>query len=267
MIIKLFVVFLLVGCVAGLLAGALGLGGGVVIVPALLLVFHWLGFGNDVLVHMAVATSLSTIVVTSLNSVRTHHGAGYVRWPLVLRISAGIVVGALAGAFVADWFSGDSLERLFGGFAMLVALQMALFGRAPHVEGSERLPPTPGLVLAGGVIGLISSLFGIGGGSLTVPFLSACRVRMQEAVAASAACGLPIAVAGTTGFVISGWAEPGRPDWSLGYVYLPAFAGIVLASYPMARVGARFSHRLPSARLKKVFAVVLFVIGLKLAIG
>ncbi|EKF75481.1 hypothetical protein A11A3_03954 [Alcanivorax hongdengensis A-11-3] len=266
--LHLFLICLVVGVAAGMLAGALGLGGGVVIVPALIFLFHGLDFPPDLVAKMAVATSLSTIIVTSISAVRTHHRAGYVRWPVVWRLAAGIVLGAFAGAFIADWMKGALLTRLFGIFAMLVALQMLLVGRRQVDERApERVPGAMGLGLAGLFIGTGSALFGIGGGSLTVPFLTWCRLKMQQAVAISAACGLPIALSGTVAFAVAGWHQHNLPDGALGYVYLPATAGIVLTSFPMARVSARLSHRLPSATLKKVFALVLFILGLKLALG
>ncbi len=265
---ELFLICLGVGVGAGLLAGALGLGGGVVIVPALIFLFHGLGFPADLVAKMAVATSLSTIMITSISAVRTHHKAGFVRWPVVLRLGVGIVLGAFAGAFIADAMKGELLTRLFGLFAMVIALQMALTGRkAPDGNLPERVPGAAGLGVAGVLIGTGSAIFGIGGGSLTVPFLSWCRLKMQEAVAIASACGLPIAIAGTLGFAVAGWQETRLPEGALGYVFLPATAGIVLTSFPFARLAARLSHRLPSAMLKKVFAVVLFVIGLRLVLG
>lgn len=266
--LELFLICLGIGVGAGMLAGALGLGGGVVIVPALIFVFHGMGFDSAIIAKMAVATSLSTIIVTSISAVCTHHQAGFVRWPVVLRLGAGIIFGAFAGAFIADWMKGEWLTRLFGLFAVLIALQMLLAGRRNVVaDAPERLPGALGLGLVGLLIGSGSALFGIGGGSLTVPFLSHCRLKMQQAVAAASACGLPIAVAGTAGFVVAGWGQPALPEGSLGYVFLPASAGIVLTSFPVARLSARASHRLPSATLKKVFSLVLIVLGLKLALG
>mgnify|MGYP003152247717 CR=1 FL=1 len=260
----------LIGVFAGLLGGALGLGGGVVIVPPLIYLFQALGFDDAVVAQMAVGTSLATIIVTAGSSVRAHHRAGYVRWPLAWRLAVGIVVGALIGAVIADRLSGEMLTRLFGIFAILIAAQM-LFSRrrAVHTGGGvpERLPGGFGLAGVGTVIGGISSLFGIGGGSLTVPFLSWCRLPMQNAVAVSAACGLPIALAGSAGFVATGWGRPELPAWSFGYVYLPAALAIVVTSFPMARVGARLSHRLPSDTLGRVFAGVLIVIGVELILN
>lgn len=262
----LFLICAAIGVIAGLLAGVLGLGGGLIIVPPLIYLFHGMGIDESLVTQMAVGTSLCTIIVTSTNSVRTHHRAGFVRWPLTWRLGVGIVVGALLGAVIADRLPGQSLARLFGLFAVLMAVQMMFGGRrrAANLTEAERLPGNAGLALAGGVIGTISSLFGIGGGSLTVPFLSWCRLPMQNAVAISAACGLPIAVAGSVGFVVTGWGLAGLPAGALGYVYLPAALAIVITSFPMARVGAGLSHRLPSATLKRIFSLVLVVIGLEL---
>ncbi len=267
MAIELFPVYVLLGVLSGLLGGALGLGGGVVIVPGLLLVFHLWGIGDEMM-QIAVATSLATIIVTSVGAIRAHHQRGSLRWPLVYRLSSGIILGAFVGAFVADWLSGPRLIQLFGVFSIIVSLQMFTSSRRTlHHDEPERLLPTPALMAAGSGIGLVSSRFGIGGGSLTVPLLNACRVRMQEAVAVSSACGLPIALAGGVGFVIAGWGNPALPTGSLGYVYLPAAIGIGLASYPMARVGAGLAHRLPAKTLKRIFAVVLFIIGLRLMLS
>ena len=265
-----FLAYAALGCVAGLLSGALGLGGGVVIVPALLLTLPALGLATDMAAHLAVATSLATIAVTSLSAIRTHHQHGFLRWPLALRLAAGIIAGAFAGALLASHMPGAWLAGLFGVFAMLIAVQMAFASAPARVERAaeaERLPGTAGLVTAGALIGLVSGVFGIGGGSVTVPWLSWCRVRMQEAVAVSAAGGFPIAVGGCTGFIISGWNQPGLPAGSLGYVYLPAAAAIVLTSFPFAWLGARAAHRLPSRSLKRIFALILFLIGLRLVLA
>ena len=263
-----FLAYAALGCVAGLLAGALGLGGGVVIVPALLLTLPALGLATDMAAHLAVATSLATIAVTSLSAIRTHHRHGYLRWPVALRLASGIVAGAFAGSLLASGMPGAWLASLFGLFAMLIALQMAFASTpAATVAAPERLPGTTGLVLAGVLIGTVSGIFGIGGGSVTVPWLNWCRVRMQEAVALSAAGGFPIALGGCSGFIITGWGQPGLPPGSVGYVYLPAAAAIMLTSFPFAWLGARAAHRLPSRALKRAFALVLFLIGLRLVLA
>ncbi len=250
--------YLLLGAVAGIVAGLFGIGGGLLIVPVLIFSFQLQGVDAAVLTHMAVATSLATIVVTSLSSVRAHHQHGAVRWELFRSLAVGILAGAVLGVNTAVQLSGGTLQIALGIFALLVAVQMA-FGLKP--SAGDQVPGSAELSVSGGIIGWASSIFGIGGGALTVPYLSWRRVTMQQAVATSAACGLPIALMGALANVWVGWGEAQLPDWSLGYVYLPAFAGIVLASSMTAPLGARLAHRLPQPVLKKVFAVFLVVVG------
>ena len=258
------IVYLLLGGCAGIIAGLFGVGGGLIIVPALLYAFGLQQVSPDIMTHMAVGTSLATIVVTSLSSVRAHHLRGAVQWPTVARMVPGIILGSALGAVTAGLLSGPQLQLGLGCFVLLVAVQMGLgLSAAPQRE----LPGSFGLAGAGAVIGWVSAMFGIGGGSLTVPLLSWCNVQMQRAVATSAACGLPIAVVAAAGYMLEGQGQPGLPAWSTGYVYWPAFAGIVIASTPFARVGAQLAHRLPAARLKRIFAVFLLVIGARLAYG
>lgn len=252
------------GILAGLIAGLLGVGGGIVIVPVLIYTFTALGYSPDVLTHMAVGTSLATIVITSTGSVFQHHSKGFVLWPILLWLSVGLVIGALLGAQIADLLRGRVLQILFGGFALVIAWQM-IKGAKP--APSRTLPGPKGLAGAGLVIGTISTIFGIGGGSLTVPFLVWCNVKMQSAVGTSSAGGMPIAAAGALGFVWTGWHHPALPDYSLGYVYLPALFGIGISSIIFAQIGARWTHRLPATTLKKIFAVLLAVVGGKLLIG
>lgn len=257
-------VYLAVGAVAGLLAGLLGVGGGIVIVPALVFVFHSGDFSAELIMHLAVGTSLGTIIVTSISSVWAHHRRGAVDWSVFWRLAPGIVAGALAGAWIADALASVTLQRVFGCFALCVAVQMALARPpAPHRD----LPGSAVLLGAGTVIGAVSALVGIGGGSLTVPFLTWCNVAMTRAVATSAAGGLPIAAAGTLGFVITGWGRPGLPEAATGYVYWPALLGIIASSTLFAPLGARLAHSLPTRMLKRVFAVFLAVVGLRLLLA
>jgi len=235
------ILYLCLGAVAGTLAGLLGVGGGLIIVPVLALVFREAGMDPELIMHLAIGTSLATIVLTSLSSVRAHHRRGAVLWPLVWRLSPGIVLGALLGAVLADAMHGLWLSRFFGVFELFVAVQMAMGLRpAPH----RGLPGAAGMFGAGGLIGTVSAIVGIGGGTLTVPFLSWCNVEMRKAVATSSACGLPIALAGALGFVLTGLDARGLPAWSSGYVYWPAFLGIVVASVAFAPMGAALAHRL-----------------------
>ncbi|ROR34527.1 sulfite exporter TauE/SafE family protein [Inmirania thermothiophila] len=256
--------YLAAGALAGVLAGLLGVGGGIVIVPALLVLLEAQGVAPELSMHMAVGTSLATILLTSLSSVRAHHRRGALRRELVAAMAPAIAAGALAGAGLADALAGAVLRRIFGAFLLLVAAQLAL----ELVPAGRRQVPGRGvLAAAGGVIGAVSALLGIGGGSLTVPFLVWRNVPVHEAVATSAACGLPIAAAGAAGFVWGGWGETGLPPWSLGYVHLPALAGIALASVPAAPVGAALAHRWPAARLRRIFAAFLVVVGLRMLLG
>ena len=256
----LLVTYLLVGALAGLLAGLFGIGGGMVIVPVLVITFEVLEFSPDVLTHMAVATSLATIAFTSISSVRTHHQKGAVDWDIVWKLSAGILFGAVLGVFTADSLSGSGLQIVIGISALIVAAQMGL-GLKP--KPTRALPETKGMVVAGGSIGWASALFGIGGGSLTVPFLTWCNHPMQRSVATAAACGFPIALVGATSNIIIGWDNVNLPETSLGYIYLPALAGIVLTSVPFARVGAKLAHKLSAEKLKKLFAILLVVVAIK----
>ncbi len=262
--IEALAVYLGIGALAGLMAGLLGVGGGLVIVPALVVAFGILKLPPHAIMHLAVGTSLATIVVTSVASVRAHHRHGAVLWREFARLTPGIVLGALAGAAVAGWLPGSALRMLFGLFALLVAVPMGLNARpAPN----RQLPGALLMGAAGGVIGLVSALVGIGGGSMTVPLLTHCNVPVRRAVATSAACGLPIAVAGAFGFVVSGWHQAGLPAYATGYVYWPAFAGVAATSMLFAGVGAQWAHSLPTTTLKRIFAAFLAGVGLHLLFG
>lgn len=256
-------VYLLTGSAAGVLGGLLGIGGGLVIVPALAWLLPGLGVGPEAAMHAAVGTSLATIVFTNSASAASHHRRGAVRWREAARLIAGIVPGALLGAWLAGQLSSGMLERVFAAFAALMGLYL-LFGRkpAPH----RGLPAAPVLAGAGIIIGGVSSLVGIGGGSMTAPLLMWCNVRAQEAVATASACGLPLALGGALGFVATGWNMPGLPAHALGYVYLPALAGIAVASSLCAPLGARLAHALPAATLRRVFGAALLVIAAFMAV-
>ncbi|HDZ56461.1 MAG TPA: sulfite exporter TauE/SafE family protein [Pseudomonas xinjiangensis] len=254
-----FLIYLVLGGFAGTLAGLFGVGGGMIIVPVLVYSFAVQGFSTEVLTHMAVGTSLATIAFTSINAIRAHHLKGAVRWPLFVWMTVGIVFGSVLGAVTAALIDGPLLQKIIGVFAIAVAIQMA-FDLKPKA-GSD-VPGKTGLSVAGGFIGWASAIFGIGGGSLTVPFLVWRSVPMQQAVATSSACGLPIAVAGAISFIWTGWEAQPLPDWSVGYVYLPAMVGIAATSMLFAGFGARLAHRLSQRLLKRLFAVLLFGVGI-----
>jgi uncharacterized membrane protein YfcA len=256
--------YLALGLLSGFVAGLLGVGGGLVLVPALVWIFAQQGFPAEYNIHLALGTSLAVIVLTSLASLRAHHAHGAVRWQAVRMIAPGIVLGTLAGAIAAAWLPDRGLKGFFTVFLLLAATQM-LFGlkAKPH----RQLPGWPGMTAAGGIIGLVSSWVGIGGGTLSVPFLNWCNVRFQEAIGTSAAIGFPIAVSGAIGYALSGQAAVGLPAYSLGFVYLPALAGIALLSMVSAPWGARLTHRSPVDRLKRIFAALLYLIAVRMAYG
>lgn len=252
------------GAIAGTFAGLLGIGGGIIIVPVLALVFHAQGISDDVLMHVSIGTSLATIVITSLASIREHQKHQAIQWPVFKQITPGILVGGLLGAVIAKLIGGEALRLIFGIFMLVVAAQM-IFGNTskPH----RQLPNTSGMLIAGTAIGTMASLMGVGGGSMSVPFLTWCNILIRNAIATSAAIGLPIAVAGVTGFIITGWGVEHRPVWSVGFVNLPAFASIVVASTLCAPFGARITHRISPARLKLLFGYFLLLLSIKILYG
>jgi uncharacterized membrane protein YfcA len=256
--------YLLTGAVAGLLAGLLGVGGGLVIVPAL----AWLLAGHGVpgghLMHLAVGSSLAAIIPTAVSSLLAHQRRGSVYWPAVRALLPGILAGALGGAWLARQVSSPGLALCFGVFEVLVALQL-FFGMKPAAH--RGLPGTAGMTVAGVIIGAVSALLGIGGGTLTTPFLLWNGIDIRRAVGTSATCGLPVALAGAAGFAWSGQAVMAGHAWSTGFIYWPAVAGIVLASVPLAPLGARLAHHLPRGVLQRAFALFLLLVGIKMLLA
>lgn len=255
---SLILVLLLMGAFGGFAAGLLGIGGGMVLVPFITMIFTAKHFPPEVVVHMAIATSLATIMFTSMSSVRAHHAHGAVRWDIVKLLAPGILLGSWLGPWLGKQMNSSALALFFGVFVAFSATQM-LLGKKP--SGSRDLPGTPGLFAAGGVIGVMSGVLGAGGGFISVPFMSWCNVKIHNAVATSAALGFPIALAGTLSNVYFGLNAPNLPAYSLGFIYLPALAVIVAASVTMAPLGARTAHKLPVASLKKAFAIILYMLA------
>ncbi|MEM9102402.1 MAG: sulfite exporter TauE/SafE family protein [Pseudomonadota bacterium] len=252
---------LLIGVVAGLLAGLLGVGGGLIIVPCLLGLLPLLGVETPYLTHLSIGTSLMTIVLTSISSVKTHYQLKGIELILVKRLLPGLVFGAWLGAFIAGALSSNLLMKVFGAIMILLSLKMFLSQAFPTQKKSWSHYKMNG---AGTVIGCVSSIAGIGGGSLSVPFFLHLGYPMVKAIGTAAACGLPLAISGAISFMSIGWSQQNLPSLSLGYLYLPAFFGIVLTSVVTAPVGARLAHRLPTQQLKKFFALFLVLVGLKI---
>lgn len=254
----LIVELLALGSVTGFLAGLLGIGGSMLMVPVMTWVMARQGVPTAYVVHAAIGTSLATICISSLSSVRAHHKRGAVRWPIVVALVPGILLGAYLGSWIATSLNSRMLGMVFGLFLYFSAFQMIANVKP---KSARDLPRTSGMLAAGGVIGTLSGLLGAGGGFVSVPFMLWCGVTVHNAVATSAALGFPIAVAGTVGYVFNGWNTPGMPDWTFGFVYLPAFLVIVVASVSTAPLGARAAHSMDTVRLKKAFAGLLFVLG------
>ena len=264
--LSLFLVlyFLIGGILAGLVGGMLGLGGGIIIVPLLHFIFVLEGFPSSSLMQVAITTSLATIIVTSISSTWVHHKKQAVIWPTVQHLAPGILIGAAIGALIADNLNSDVLRVFFGVFEILVAIQIA-FDLKP--ESKLNLPGRGGLVISGGGIGFLSTILGIGGGTITVPFLHFCRVPMKNAVAISAACGIPIAVAGCVAMLISGLDNTNLPANTIGYLYWPAAILIILMTVIFAPLGAKLTHHLPVQTLKRCFSVVLLIVGLRMLLA
>lgn len=261
--VSVLLMYSAVGGVAGVLAGLLGIGGGLVIVPMLVYCLTLQGISNQTIMHLALGTSMASIMFTAVSSFWAHHRRGAVRWIVVRRIVLGIFVGTFLGACVASHLSTRFLKGFFVVFLYYVALQM-LFGKKP--KPSRQLPQRVGMFGVGNVIGAVSSLVGIGGGTLSVPFMVWCNIPLHQAIGTSAAIGFPIAVAGTLGYIYSGFAAD-LPYGALGYVYLPALLGIIVASVLTAPLGVRLAHSLPVDKLKRVFAVLLLVVATRMLIS
>ena len=245
----------LLGVGAGFLAGLLGIGGAMIMVPFVTIVLAHRNFPAEYTVKMAVATSLATICFTSLSAMRAHHRRGAVLWKVMAQLAPGIIAGSLVGAQISAALPSKSLGVLFAIFIAFSATQM-LMDRKPHA--SRTLPGPAGMFAAGGVIGVVSSIVGAGGAFITVPFLTWCNGKIHDAVGTASALGFPIALAGTAGYAWAGRDLPAMPPGSIGYVYVPALLAISAASVLVAPIGARIAHGMDIRPLRRVFAFVLY---------
>ncbi|MCP3851518.1 MAG: sulfite exporter TauE/SafE family protein [Gammaproteobacteria bacterium] len=256
--------YIAVGLIAGVLAGLLGVGGGLVIVPMLVFCFIKQGIGEEVIMHIALGTSLASIIFTSISSFMSHHKRGAVDWKIVKGVIPGILIGTFLGTIVVSKLSTGFLKAFFCMFLYSVATQM-IANKKP--KPTRQIPGSTGIFGVGSVIGLVSSLVGIGGGSLSVPFMLWCNIPAHRAIGTSAAIGFPIAVAGAFGYIINNLNAVGVPPYSMGYVYLPALLFIVCCSVLTAPLGAKLAHSLPVDKLKRVFALFLYAVATKMAYG
>jgi uncharacterized membrane protein YfcA len=256
--------YLALGAFVGFFAGLLGIGGGAAMVPVLAFIYAAKGFPSAHVLHLALGTSMATILFTSVSSVRAHQQHGAVHWPAVKRMAPGIIVGTFGGALLASVLDLRLLSVVFTLLIYYISAQM-FFGKKPQA-GSAPLS-TAGLNGAAGLIGVISSLTATGGAALVIAYLVKRGTAIHQAIGTAAAIGWPLAAAGTAGYLLTGWGKEGLPQYSSGYVYWPALTGIVIASMLMAPVGARLAHRTPGALLKKIFALLLFTLATKMLVS
>jgi uncharacterized membrane protein YfcA len=256
--------YLAIGAVVGFLAGLLGIGGGIIIVSSIALMFTARGFPPEYVMHMAIATAMGAMLASSFASMRTHHRHGAVDWRVVKGMTPGLLAGVVAGAFVSRFVPNAILKYFFLAFTLFVTVQMVANLKP---AAARELPRGPGLSAAGAAIGLISGLIGAGAAAIGVPFLTWCNVGTHRAIGTVAAMAFPLAAAGSLGYIVAGWGIESLPRWSIGFVYLPALVGISATSMLLAPFGARLAHRLPAARLRRIFALVLIALGVKVAVS
>ena len=256
-----WIIYLLMGLFVGFFAGLLGIGGGLILVTLMVYLFTVQGFPADRLLHLALGTSIASIIFTSISSLRAHHKHGAVRWDILRMAVPGLIVGTLFGTFVADQMKSKYLAIFFVIFVYYSAVQM--FANVKP-KPTRQLPGRFGMTVVAIIVGIVSSLVGVGGGVMTIPLMSLCNVPMRQTIGTSAALGLPIAIAGTVGFIVTGLGKDHLPPLSVGYVYLPALIGIVIGTFVTVPWGAKAAHSLPVSTLKKIFAVILFILATKM---
>lgn len=252
--------YLIAGLISGLLAGLLGGGGGLIIIPILMLVFGWQGMSSDMAIHVAIATSLMTISITSISSMLAHHRYATTQWHLVKKLVPGLVIGSVVGAYIASSMPSGTLKNWFAVFALLVAIKMWL---PPPKSFSSKLLAAPSIFSTGILTGVISAMVGIGGGSLIVPYLVMSGLSMQRAVGTAAACGLPIALSAAVAYIVIGsQMEHVECQWQSGFVHWQAFLGIIATSIWVAPIGAKLAKTLPSQVLSRLFSLFLLGLGI-----
>ena len=253
--------YLTLGTIAGYLAGMFGIGGGIIVMPMLMFLYDAQHFPTQHLLHLALGTSMASIMFTSMSSMRKHHHHGAVNWRVVRNITPGVLIGTGLGAKFATSISPHYLVIFFALFVYFVAAQILIDVRP---NASRQLPGAAGMTLTGILTGWLSSMVSIGGGTIIVPFLIWCNVSLRHAIGTSAAVGFPVAVGGSIGYVFSGLTNPALPEHSLGFVYLPALFWVALGSVITAPLGAKATHRMKMDILRKLFALLLLVLATKL---
>jgi len=264
MILTVLISCLVLGSIVGFLAGLLGIGGGLIIVPALVYLLPMVGVSSDVVMPIALGTSLGAIVITSTIAALAHHRKKNIPWPLARQLMILVAIGALIGAFIADSLSSEALTRFFSIVVILLAVYMLL---SINSSKQRSLPASYVLQLLSFVTGIVSSLMGIAGGAILVPSLSFFGVQVRKAIGLATACGVMVALFGSLGYIITGFNLPNLPEWSLGYLYFPALLGIVVSSSIFAPIGVKYASKLPVKTLKKFFAVFLIFVAIKMMLA
>ncbi len=259
--LAIFAIYGLIGAIVGVLAGMLGIGGGIVIVPILLMTFNYEGISPEIAMYLAIGTSLASIIFTGISSAFSHHRYANIVWSIVKMVTPGILIGSYVGSFFASEIPTKYLQILFSLFLFFVSIQM-LSGKQP--KASAHMPGFFGMILAGIVVGIVASLVGIGGGVLSVPFMLYHNIDMRKAIGTSAAIGIPIALSGSFGYFINGLGVADLPQYAAGYIYLPALGGIVLLSIFTAPLGVRLAQVLPIAQVRKYFALFVIIVGIRM---
>lgn len=257
----LLLIFLTFGIVTGLLSSMFGFGGGFVVIPVLYWVLPRLDFPDELVMHAAIGTSLAIMIVNSINSTLSHHRKKHILWYIFWKLAPFIAIGALAGGLISPYIDGDILRYLF--IALIVyTIISSLIGKQFFTVNTEtiQMPSRIKTSLIGGSVGFISTLLGVGGSLMTIPFLRSCRLKMLSAVSLATPLSLPIALFGATTSIFNGFGQPELPAWSFGYVYLPAFAGIVIGGFAGVPIGTRVAHRLPDRLFSKIYIGLLVVV-------
>ena len=253
--------YLATGALTGFFAGLLGIGGGAIIVPLLVLLFEAQGLPKDHILHLAVGTAMATILFTSVSSARAHAKRGAIRWDLAWKMTPGILAGGVVGSWTVGMVPAVVFAALFAVVVYLAGTSMLLDLKP---KPSRREPGAVGMSAAGFVISALSAFAAVGGAFLTVPFMLWCNIPLLTAIGTAAAIGFPIAVSGTIGYVASGLRETALPPYSLGFVFLPALAGVIVASMLVAPLGAATAHRLPARWMKRISALLLYALATKM---
>jgi uncharacterized protein len=262
--VEWWVGYVAIGAIVGFFAGMLGIGGGAIMVPLLVILFEAQGLPKSQILHLAVGTGMATILFTSVASVRAHAARGAIRWDIARDITPGILVGGLAGSWIASLIPPLVFAAFFTAVIYAAATNL-LLDRKPRP--SRETPGLVGMFAFGFAVSAVSALTAIGGAFMTVPFMLWCNVPMLQAIGTAAAIGFPIAAAGTAGFIVTGLRETALPPYSVGFVYLPAMAGIVVSSVLTAPLGAAAAHRLPTVWLKRIFAFLFYVMATRMLLS